>query len=235
MRLIVFATVILFCHSLFSQSKDTINQLNAQGKKQGFWVKKDKNGAKIYEGNFKDGIPVGSFTYYYPSGTVKARTFVTNNGIKVKTVTYFTNGRKNAEGTYVNEKRDSTWRFYSEVDEALVSEEFYLQGKKEGKAYTYYPGEGKSEMITWKNDVKEGPWETYYPSGVIKVKCLYKHGEKDGTIQVNFLSGKPMLTGLYNMGTPVGTWVYYKEKGGILKKEFYNQKGMILKIDSTGH
>jgi antitoxin component YwqK of YwqJK toxin-antitoxin module len=232
MRTLLVVFILLFSISLHSQKQDTVNQSDANGKKQGFWRKKDKNGKTIYEGQFKDNLPYGDFKYFYPEGGIKAKTKVTKNGSRVFTTTYFRNGKKNAEGIFVNEKRDSTWRFFSEVDETLVSEEFYKAGKKEGKSINYYPGQGKAEMITWKDNVKEGPWETYYPEGNVKLKCAYKNDQKNGPIQVHYLTGKTMLTGQYLNGTPVGTWVYFKEKGGITKKETY-ERGMVVKVDST--
>ena len=46
------------------------NQIDKQGRRQGHWLKTDKQGAKVYEGDFVDGLETGTFTYYYPDGTV---------------------------------------------------------------------------------------------------------------------------------------------------------------------
>jgi antitoxin component YwqK of YwqJK toxin-antitoxin module len=227
---LLFSLILLVSFTGYGQ--DTINKINISGKKEGFWRKKDNNGNKIYEGRFHDGIPYGEFKYYFPGGNLQAVNLVSQNGSHVHTVTYFKNGKKNAEGNYINEKRDSLWRFFSEVDAALVSEELYKEGKKEGIALDYYPGEGKSELTTWKNGIKQGPWETYFPDGKIKLKCNYRNDQKDGPIKVYFVSGKIMMSGQYLNGVPIGQWIYYKEKGGILKKELYD-KGRVVKVDST--
>ena len=225
-----FFLLILGIHSVHSQ--DTINKIDASGRKQGYWIKKDQSGKKIYEGRFQDNIPIGEFKYFYPEGGIKAVSFMSLKGTHAHTVAYFRNGKKNAEGNYLNEKRDSIWRFYSEVDATLVSQEFYKEGKKEGKMYNYYPGEGKAEMTSWKNGIREGPWETYFPNGKVKLKCTYKNELKNGPIQIFFSSGKIMISGQYLNGIAIGTWIYYKESGGILRKETY-ENGRVIKIDST--
>jgi antitoxin component YwqK of YwqJK toxin-antitoxin module len=229
-------TSLLFYMILFiacaSHGQDTVNVTDSGGKKQGYWYKKDQNGKKIYEGRFQDNLPVGEFKYYYPDGAIKAVSILSKQGTCARTVIYFQNGKKNAEGFYLHEKRDSTWKFFSEVDATLVSEEFYKDSKKQGKAFNYYPGGGKAELTTWKNGVREGPWETYFTDGKTKLKCGYKNDQKNGPIQVFFFSGKAMLSGQYLNGNPVGTWVYYKEQGGIIKKEQYDN-GRLIKVDST--
>jgi len=230
--LLFFYLLILAIFTGYGQ--DTINRLDANGKKQGYWCKKDKSGKKIYEGRFADNIPYGEFKYYYPEGSLKAISVISGKGTYAHATTYFRNGKKNAEGNYLNEKRDSTWRFYSEVDATLVSEEFYKEGKKEGKSINYYPGEGKAEMITWKNGIKEGPWETYFPDGKLKLKCAYRNDQKNGPLQAFFPSGRIMLSGQYLNGNALGTWIYYKEKGGIIRQEMYD-KGRLVKVDSSNN
>ena len=49
------------------------NQTDNQGRKQGHWVKTDKQGAVIYEGDFVDDKETGTFTYFYPDGSVRIR------------------------------------------------------------------------------------------------------------------------------------------------------------------
>ncbi len=50
--------VLTFTQTLLSQTID------ANGKKQGYWKKKDdKNNALIYEGMFKDDKPIGLFGF----------------------------------------------------------------------------------------------------------------------------------------------------------------------------
>ena len=40
------------------------NEIDRQGRRQGHWLKTDNQGAKVYEGQFVDGLETGTFTYY---------------------------------------------------------------------------------------------------------------------------------------------------------------------------
>jgi antitoxin component YwqK of YwqJK toxin-antitoxin module len=194
---------------------------DASGKRQGFWRKVDTAGKKIYEGHFRDNIPVGEFRYYYPNGKIKVVSIMSGNGKKARSVAYFPGGKKMAEGIYINEQRDSTWRFYSEYDGQLVSEESYKNGKKEGFSLTYYGGDGIAERSNWKNGVIDGIWEQYYTDGKIKLRGNYRNGLRDGQVRTFFGSGQMMMDGQYSEGDPEGRWFYYDETGKLLKKETY--------------
>lgn len=224
--------LLLFFSIISLNGQDTINRTDANGKKQGFWRKTGKDGKKIYEGRFRNDKPVGEFNYFYPDGKVQAVTKMIPNSDRAETVTYFNNGKKNAEGHYLHQKRDSTWRFFSEVDGVLISEEFYKDGKKEGIAKNYYPEGGISETTTWKNGIKEGPWSSFMPDGKTKLSLNYKNNEKDGPVKCYFPNGKLWFAGRYVNGDASGTWIYFDDKGIPKKKEYY-EKGQIIKVDST--
>jgi antitoxin component YwqK of YwqJK toxin-antitoxin module len=225
-----FLFVLLFLLSSDFFGQDTLNQSDALGKKQGFWRRLNSKGEKVYEGHFRSDIPYGEFIYYYPDGTKKAVSVISDSGKLSKTISYFKNGKKMAEGNYWDEKRDSLWRFYSEIDGSLISEEFYKAGKKEGISKDYYPGKGVSVQFNWKNGIREGPWSEFYSDGRIKLNGNYKAGEKDGLFKAYYASGQIMSIGLYVNGHAQGTWTYYNKKGSLEKMETYKD-GMLIKSE----
>jgi antitoxin component YwqK of YwqJK toxin-antitoxin module len=220
--------LVLFLLSVATMGQDTLNRTGADGKKQGYWCKTDSAGKKIYEGQFRDGVPYGTFRYYYPSGKLKAVSVMSGNGKRSKTVTYFPNGKKMAEGLYVNEQKDSLWHFYSEYDGPLISDEFYVMGRKEGVAKNYYASDGMAELSTWKDGMRNGDWEQYYSDGKLKLKGNYRDGLRSGPVRTYFRSGQVMMEGQYIMGDPDSTWVYFDEKGDTTQIEQY-KKGILLK------
>jgi antitoxin component YwqK of YwqJK toxin-antitoxin module len=229
MKSFLILTLIFFaCFHIHAQ--DTLNKSDAAGKKQGYWIKKDKEGKKIYEGHFNHDIPIGQFKYYYPGGELKAVSFISDSGNRSQTTAYFKNGQKMAQGVYIKEKRDSTWKFFSEFENVVVSEEFYKDGRKEGVSKTFYPDGRVAERMTWSNGIRSGLWETYYTDGKLKLKCAYKNDLKDGPLKTYNMSGKIRLTGQYINGDADGTWIYYTEKGEIEKKEYFS-KGLLLKTE----
>ena len=67
--------LVLLAFGFAQQDIYSQNKIDQKGKKQGYWSKSDKNGNKIYEGNFKDDCEDGLFTHYYEDGkTIKSKT-----------------------------------------------------------------------------------------------------------------------------------------------------------------
>ena len=76
------------------------NMMDSQGRRQGKWVKMDKNNRKIYEGTFKDGLEIGTFTYYYSDGTVRMKNTFLVDGKFCSHEAYDKNGKLMATGFY---------------------------------------------------------------------------------------------------------------------------------------
>ena len=227
-RFFIIVFSILF--SFPSEAQDTINRSDQWGKKQGFWRKVDSLGQKIYEGQFRDGIPYGEFLYYYPSGSIKTRSIISDQGKVARVITCFPNGKKMASGIYIQEKRDSIWQFFSDYDGSLVSEERYSAGIKQGISNTFYPDGILAETVSWVNGKREGIWEQYFTDGKIKLRGNFKEDEKEGPFLIFFLNGKTMLSGQYRHGHQHGLWIFYSETGKILKKETF-ENGKLLKTE----
>jgi antitoxin component YwqK of YwqJK toxin-antitoxin module len=206
-----------------------VNVSDSKGHKQGYWRKLDTAGRLIYEGRFKDGVPAGEFRYYYPDGKLKTVSQVSGQGRRAVTVSYFPNGKKMAAGNYLDEKKDSTWQFFSESNGTIVSMEPYRAGLIDGISKVFFPEGGLSEINGYKNSIKDGPWEQYYLDGKLKLRGTYKAGEKEGVFKTFYNSGQPMITGQYSLGHQDGTWTYLDEKGTVTKKEIYD-KGILLSV-----
>ena len=224
--LIIFLAVA--CEATL-QAQESVNRIDGQGRKQGFWRKADSAGRVVYEGTFRDNIPTDTFRYYYPDGKLKTLSVFSDQGKRVRSVSYFKNGKPMAKGNYLDERKDSTWQFFSEYDGVLVSEEFYRNGKKHGLSRIFFPDGRVSEVITWADDIRDGPWETWFTDGKIKMRGAWKAGEKSGPFVFYYNSGKVMITGDYLEGHQHGTWSYYSDKGEVIRTENYD-KGVRLDI-----
>ena len=222
--------IILCLLALSSYPQDTINRISEKGLKEGYWRKLDTAGKKIYEGRFSNGMPAGTFQYYYPTGKVKAVSVFSKDGRMARTTTYFPSGKKMAEGNYIDEKRDSIWQFFSEFDGVLLSEETYRNGRKDGVSKTYYAGKGPAEEITYKDGLKEGPWLQYYSDGKIKMRTRNRNDMKEGMMEAFSEMGVLLFKGKYVEGNPDGIWLSYDDKGILIKKETY-EKGLLVKSE----
>lgn len=218
-RFFLFFLITLF--SLVAYPQDTINQMDSQGRKQGYWQKRDSLGRLAYDGYFKDGHASGTFHYYYQSGNIKTVSTLSQNGKRAVVVSFFQNGQKMASGIYYDEKKDSIWHFFSEKDGSLVSEESYEAGVKNGCSKLFFPDGVLADSTTWKNGKMEGLSEQYYSDGKIKVRSSYRNGEKQDAFNTYFMSGQTMISGHYLNDHPDGHWIYYNEKGEIVRTEDY--------------
>lgn len=179
------------------------NTIDKQGRKQGHWIKTDKQGHKIFEGNFKDGRETGVFEYFYADGTVRLRnTFIGNDGKRCKHEAYDEKGRLVAKGEYCLKNRDGQWEFYAE-DGKLIKKAGYKMGVQEGEQVIFTHSGDTAEVLNWKDGKKEGRWwkrtgtkaylqanykggalegrlEEYNEGGKLSHECTYTHGAKDG-------------------------------------------------------
>lgn len=223
-------TVLLFfllLVSLYLFGQDSINKTDSSGRRQGNWIKLDKDGHKLYEGRFNDGVPEGEFRYYYPDGKLKAISVMSDKGKLSRTTSFANNGRKIAEGIFRNEKKDSTWRYYSDYDGVLLSSENYCEGVKNGSSATFYPNGNFAEKIQYKDGKKAGDWIQYFEDGKVKLKGYYTNDEKEGPFKGFYPDGKTSVSGAYKTGHKDGLWTFYGEKGDVIRSEKYSEGALV--------
>lgn len=218
-----FKLFFLFFYSLSfvtNAQTDNLNKTDASGKKQGHWVKLDDDKKKLYEGDFIDNIPVGKFTYYYDIGIPWSITIFSNNGKVAHTQMFDGGGLLTGEGKYVNEKKDSLWKFYSNTGK-LLSIENYINGVKNGVAYVYYSNGEIAEEKNWKNGVLEGVCKKYFETGQLKYQSQFINNKVEGKATFYHPSGKVSIEGTYKNDLKEGSWKYYKEDGTLERTDEY--------------
>lgn len=216
MRYLYILIVSFIFTSAFSQTTD------AKGRKQGYWKKKDEKTQRLlYEGEFRDDQPVGTFRYYYPNDSVRAIMKFSDGGKKAYALLYHMNGKRMAEGKYVNrEIKDSIWTYYDELG-AVISRESYRVGKKDGKFYVYLPDGKKSEEKEFKNDLQHGEFKEYFDGVNLKARGRYVDGQLEGRVAYFYPNGTEVAAGYYRNGKKNGPWIYKTESGKIREKELY--------------
>jgi len=113
-----FLRILICCFTAvhaFAQS-DTINQLDANGKKHGFWrtYYPDSTTIKL-EGEYVNGVPCGNYKRYYPNGKIKETGLYRDNHYYGEQRYYYENGQVERVRFYsdTGEKTDTTWYFHS--------------------------------------------------------------------------------------------------------------------------
>ncbi len=221
----LFFLLLLLPLTFFSQGD--LNKTDSSGKKQGNWVKKDKNGGLIYEGQFKDDKPFGLFKYYYPDGTKKSEMVFSENGNIGRAKAYDFNGKLMAAGKYIGEKKDSTWKYFAAAG-WVISEEVYKNGKKEGPVKNFYEDGNISGEYLYKNDKRNGTCTEYYPDKSLKMQSAYVNDSIQGKTTYYFPGGTISATGNYKMGVKDGLWKHNTSKG-IPESQIIYKNGKVLK------
>jgi antitoxin component YwqK of YwqJK toxin-antitoxin module len=212
---VFFATLALFAAA---QNNQLLNQSDSKGLKQGHWIKKTPQGHVLYEGYFKDNLPVGTFKRYYENDSVMSVLIYSTDGKSADATFYHQNGFPASKGKYADQLKEGKWKFYSAyMADYLICEEEYLHNKKNGLSIKYYPNKTPSEKLTYLNDVKTGEWYQYFPNGEASLKGNYTDGQLNGKFAVYYDNGKSEFAGQYNNNSRDGNWVKYNLDGSVKK------------------
>lgn len=227
MKRIITILLALFCTISFAQNdSSSINKVDKSGKKQGVW-KKYENGRLVYEGQFKDDVPYGTFKYYHENGKLKSVTDFIQGVHKVKTTIYYDNGHKASEGSYIDQQKDGVWNYYNQND-ILVKVEGYNAGSRHGLWKTYSPEDGVLlEECEFANGLRNGSYKTYYTNGKISLDETYLNGKTNGKSTAYYPNGNISVTGNYLKGWRDGEWHQYDVNGKIRNTTVYKGKQLV--------
>lgn len=210
-------SIFFLIFTTLSYSQD-INKTDAKGKKQGEWMKTHPNGNIRYKGQFKDDKPYGTFNYYYENG--KTSVVMNYDGDIARTIAFYEEGKLKTKGNYKNQQKDSIWTYYS-LAEFKISEELYVNGKKQGKVTNFFQDGKVAEEKEFVNDIEDGEWIQYYEDGKIRMKSTYIQGSLEGKTYYYDRVGKKMIEGNFYHDVRHGAWMFFNEQGEITKKEIY--------------
>src|SRR6185312_9538897 len=198
---------------IYADTGKAVNRTDKMGRKQGLWEQKYANGNIRYRGHFKDDKPYGVFKYYYEENdSLRILAIYSDNGKVARVHEYYTSGAMAGAGKFVDQKKDSVWKTFDELQN-LRAKEQYVNGKKEGKSMQFYVEGGVLESKTFHNDVENGKWQQYYDNGDMKTDATYKNGKMDGPAKYYIPGNIVVITGSYVNDMKEGTWFYYDDNG----------------------
>lgn len=192
----LIAAAALMLLALGAEAQNTVDK---QGRRQGHWIRTDKDGTKLFEATYIDGLEVGTSTYYYADGTVRIRNTFTEPGVRCMHEAFDEQGRMLAMGEYCQRNRDGEWKFFA-ADGRLVKEAVYKMGIKEGRHVIYNKQGDTAEVTHWQNNRRHGRW--------------WKR-----------IGDKGYITGNYVNGSMEGRLVEYDDQGRLAREGYY-QNGL---------
>ena len=210
------------------------NKIDKQGRRQGHWVRTDKDGSKIYEGTFVDGLETGVFTYFYHDGSVRIRNTYTEPGRVCNHEAFDEQGHRLATGTYNQRNRDGQWKFYNESGR-LVKEAQYKMGVKHGLHVIYTSKGDTAEVTHWANNHRHGRWwkrigERGYITGI------YVRGGLEGRLVEYNDQGLLVREGWYEGGFKHGDYKYFEDNTLTIRERWHhgnmNDREILLRLAS---
>ncbi len=223
-KALLFLIFLLSFHA-FAQNNGTVtNRTDASGRKQGVW-KKYEEGKLVYEGQFKDNVPYGTFRYYHENGKLKSVSDFQQGVHRVNTTIYHENGHKASEGVFIDQQKDGIWHYYSDKD-TLIATEQYDKGKRSGLWRTYSPGSGLLlDERTYSGGKLNGKHTSYYVNGVVNLEENYLNGKRNGLCTAYYPNKHISSSGNYRNGFRDGEWNNYDASGKIrTTMEYRNQR-----------
>jgi len=179
---------ILQANELF-QSNDTINKIDADGRKQGKWIifGKHKPGTcyqpeqKVEEGNYIDNKKNGLWIEYYCNGNLKSKIQYVNGKPDGYCILYYENGKIQEEGQWSSKLNRWVGKYKSYYNNGQIQHEFnYNQnGKREGPAKYYYENGQLAIEGNFINGQETGVFKEYYENGDLKAEKTFNNGQVD--------------------------------------------------------
>lgn len=204
----------------FAQTNQEHNQLDDKGNKQGYWEKHHRNGNLQYTGFFKNNKPVGVFKRFDEDGVLKVELNYSENSNKVFAKFYYPELKLQAEGYYIQQKKDSIWNYYS-IDGFLINSVPYVNDQIHGIEKKFFEKGSIYETSEWKNGVVDGLTIRYYENGTVMMRIFYMNGIMDGEYSVYGINENILIQGQYENNRREGKWIYFKEDGSIEKEINY--------------
>jgi antitoxin component YwqK of YwqJK toxin-antitoxin module len=221
--LLTFSLILL----LIEAKAQNTNQIDSHGRKQGKWeVKYDNSTVPKYIGQYKNGQPVGTFTYYYPSNKVKGILKFDANPNISHIVLFHENGEVMAKGKYINRLKDSIWMQFGPSGQLSYTES-YKNGVLNGPKVVYYIQENgdnklqKAEEYFYIDSVANGPVTQYFPDGVLKMKGNYVDGRLEGKVEYFNPNGTIERLCRYKNHLKHGWWIAYDMGGKETNRMYY--------------
>jgi antitoxin component YwqK of YwqJK toxin-antitoxin module len=202
--------------------------------------------------NLKDGFT----RFYYPNNQVSSEGYMRNGKPDDYWKTYSVSGILKSEGLRRDFLLDSTWTFYNEKGETdekidykygkkngfsfkysyeknalpiVVSKELYVNDKREGKAFYFFPDGKIKEELSYSEGNKEGPGKEYDQNGTVITLFEYHN---------NYLISREKINRSDAKGTKQGVWKTFYPDGKVQREMKYTDNkldGIYKEFNESGN
>ncbi|KPK86972.1 MAG: hypothetical protein AMS27_03840 [Bacteroides sp. SM23_62_1] len=194
------------------------------------------NGQVSSEGMMKDGKPDGYWKTYYVTGVIKSEGKRTNYMLDSIWVFYNQKGDTTQKISYMYGKKNGysiTYGYenlWEGVDTGVViAKELYINDKKEGISYYYYPDGNLKSEVPYVNGKKQGLSKEYDENGIIITLVYYHNGYMTDREEINRRDA---------YRNKQGTWKEFYPDGKVKKEEVYKDNlldGLYKTFNESGN
>jgi antitoxin component YwqK of YwqJK toxin-antitoxin module len=179
----------------------------------------DDDGNVIFQGSYKDNVPVGIHRFFNAEGEVINAYIYNDLGVKVSEGVIdeqgnregewqdlYPNGKVRAKGLYRNNNKSGTWTHYYPNGQTEQVGNF-LRGLPDGLWTWYYEDGSLLREESYFNGREDGRMIEYNELGEVITEGEYINGEKEG--EWIYQVGDHVEKGKYQTGLRTGEWEYY--------------------------
>lgn len=182
----VFVCSISSAQSYTIDKGDTINVIDENNLKQGFWrifgkMKKlpgYEPDQVVEEGNYESSRKQGLWKNFFPNGKLKSEIAYVNSRPNGTYKTYFENGQVEEEGSWENNRNTGGFKRFHENGQTAQEFVFNESGKRDGKQVYFY----ENGQVMIEADIEAGKEKfvkEFYEDGSIKAEKSFVDGELD--------------------------------------------------------
>ena len=180
MKITLFIATFLLSIGLYAQS-DTLNQIDSEGKKQGYWIIYGKDDpqkgfpaeGKIHEGSYLNDRRNGEWIMYYKDGVnPKTKGNFINNRPNGPFESYYLNGNLRSKGTFNKMSYIGEWTSYWENGNLMTKGYYNENRKRHGKEIHYFENAQVELEMKFNNGLHVDTIIAYYPNGDIRYMAI---------------------------------------------------------------
>ncbi len=181
--------------------KDTINLIDALGKKQGQWILKGKHkpgtcyatDQVAEKGKYSDNKKTGKWIENYCNGNPKNVLTFQNGRADGYAIMYHENGKISEEGNWKNNRWTGPYKLYYENGQPQHEFNFNASGKREGPVKYFYENGQLAIEGNFANGKEAGVIKEYHENGDLKAEKTFNDGAVDVASIKEFEPKKPIV------------------------------------------
>lgn len=168
-------------------AQDTLNRLDEQGRRQGYWrvqaPKEDKpgyaDGQLIEEGRYANNKRVGTWRRYWPNGQLMSEITYVMGRPKGAYRTFYPTGKPEEQGTWDLDRNTGSFKRWHPNGQLAQDFVFDPYGVRDGRQ-KYYHENGQLEVeVDVKEGREEGTLKRYYANGDLQQVAEFHNGVID--------------------------------------------------------